>query len=869
MLAFLGGALPMDARATVEEHIATCDACADLVTWAAADQATSTTRLPGHEGRPFVGELHAGARVGRYQILNPIGRGGMGEVYAAYHPDLDRRIALKVVHGLDGSSGERRKRLLREARAIARLSHPNVITVHDAGALGERVFIAMELIDGQTIDQWLRAEARTWQEVLDVFMAAGRGLAAAHAAGVVHRDFKPDNVMIARNGAVRVMDFGLARVEEEDSGGGGGDRRASPAEDDPTRPLTFVTKTGAIVGTPAYMSPEQFRHERADERSDQFSFCVALHEALFGVRPPAATPALAGELTGDERAPPAPRPGVPAWLRAVVLRGASVDREQRYASMQELLAALESGRTEPRRRVSAIAVGVAAAVLIAGAWRLGHGNRVDCAAPRDRIAAVWAPAAAGDARRQAIHRAFAASGRATAEMSWQRLSKVLDDYMNAWAASYVDTCEATHVRGEQSGEVLDLRMSCLADGMDQVRALTDALANADAPVVSRAVTAASELTPVKRCADVAMLKSAVPLPKDDRTLREVRAIQPAMRDLQVFRDTGNSREILARALALRPRVEAIGYRPLLAELLELIGFARVYADAGVADAEATLREAMVTAEACHDDVVAAKAALALSYVLGYREGRIKDAEFILQLANAFLDRIEPANERLRSWAMADEAIFHLRQGDFDRARSLSEASVALREKVLGPDHPDVAIGLGQLSFMLADAGQPEPALAAANRAIDIFTKHGDPDGFQLAVILANQCDALNALARYADAEKSCNSSIRIFYQQQPNPPHPESAYPFRGLGESKLGQSQPAAAIDFLRNALHICAPDRCDQVLVADTNFALARALWDSGGDRTKAHALTTAAIASFETGHRPTRARAVEAWLEGHRRR
>ncbi len=174
-------------------------------------------RLPGREGQPFLGQLLPGARVGRYQVLRAVGRGGMGEVYAAYHPDLDRRIALKVVQGLGSGTGEQRMRLLREARAIARLSHPNVVTVYDAGTFGDRVFIAMELISGRTIDRWLRDEPRTWQQILDVFVAAGRGLAAAHAAGIVHRDFKPQNVMIANDGGVRVMDFGLARLPREDA----------------------------------------------------------------------------------------------------------------------------------------------------------------------------------------------------------------------------------------------------------------------------------------------------------------------------------------------------------------------------------------------------------------------------------------------------------------------------------------------------------------------------------------------------------------------------------------------------------------------------------------------------------------------------
>ncbi len=192
------------------------------------------------EPRPFIGRLVPGSRVARYQILNAIGRGGMGEVYAAYHPDLDRRIALKIVSESGAAAPDRSARLLREARAIAHISHPNVITVYDAGTVDDHVYIAMEFIEGQTLDDWVRAQPRSWREVLDVFIAAGRGLAAAHAAGVVHRDFKPQNVMIGRDGSVRVMDFGLARLDEEpvESDPGVARGEASPL------PLT-VTKTGA------------------------------------------------------------------------------------------------------------------------------------------------------------------------------------------------------------------------------------------------------------------------------------------------------------------------------------------------------------------------------------------------------------------------------------------------------------------------------------------------------------------------------------------------------------------------------------------------------------------------------------------------
>ena len=277
-MAFLHGGLAAANRSVVEGHVASCSACAELVTWAAADQANSS-RSVGHEGRPFVGQLAPGSRVDRYQILGAVGRGGMGEVYAAYHPDLDRKIALKVVHEAGAESAERRARLLREARAIARLSHPNVVVVHDAGTVDGRVYIAMEFVEGETVDAWLRAGSRGWREVVDVFIAAARGLAAAHAAGIVHRDFKPQNVMIGRDGTVRVMDFGLARLAEEppdcpDVGATGPATRPRDGDED-----------GRAVGTPAYMAPEQFRGEAIDARADQFSFCVALHEALFGIRP--------------------------------------------------------------------------------------------------------------------------------------------------------------------------------------------------------------------------------------------------------------------------------------------------------------------------------------------------------------------------------------------------------------------------------------------------------------------------------------------------------------------------------------------------------------------------------------------------------
>ncbi|HET6583005.1 MAG TPA: serine/threonine-protein kinase, partial [Nannocystaceae bacterium] len=228
--------------------------------------------------------LARGTTLGRYVVLERIGSGGMGVVYAAYDPQLDRKVALKLLHAReerDGDSGGR-ARVLREAQAMARLSHPNVVAVHDVGVVDDTLFVAMEFVEGVTLGHFIAAGSRRWNEVLDVFEPAGRGLAAAHAAGLVHRDFKPDNVMIGNDGRVRVMDFGLARaaaeITTESSEGSGGSIVELSGVD-------RLTRTGALVGTPAYMAPELLAGGNADARSDQFAFCVALHRALYGTAP--------------------------------------------------------------------------------------------------------------------------------------------------------------------------------------------------------------------------------------------------------------------------------------------------------------------------------------------------------------------------------------------------------------------------------------------------------------------------------------------------------------------------------------------------------------------------------------------------------
>ena len=831
VVAFLGGTLPATARHETEAHLATCSACADLVTWAAADVAVGASRAPGTEGRPFVGQLTPGSRVGRYQILGAVGRGGMGEVYAAYHPDLDRRIALKVVHESGAGERERRARLLREARAIARLSHPNVVAVHDAGTLGDRVFIAMEFVDGQTVDEWLRASPRSWQQVLDVFVAAGRGLAAAHAADIIHRDFKPQNVMVAKDGSVRVMDFGLARLLHEETG-------PSPDVGAEARhaPTGSVTKTGALLGTPAYMSPEQFRGAGAiDARSDQFSFCVALREALSEA---------------------------PGWLRGVVQRGAAIDRDQRYESMAQLLAALERGRRRFRRRASALAATLAVAVVAAGGWKLARGERVACSLPKDRIAAVWSVDDAGNPRKQAVHAAFLASGRQGAETSWQRLSAVLDEYVQAWSAMYLQTCEATHARGEQSAEVLDLRMACMNDNLDQVRALTDTLATADAEVVSHAVAAAKDLTPVARCADVPLLRSAVPLPRDERTLREVQRLRRSLAEIQKLHEVGKARPAMAKAIALRPEVEATGYRPLLGQLLEIIGLAQT----GVfsADAEQTLENALFTAEAARDDATAARAAATLVYTVGVGLGKYREADRWALLANAILDR-GASDPRTRAWLLQNYSAILGEEGDLEGARILLEQAVALKEQSLGRDHPDVALSLQSLAWVFVDLDRPDEALPLADAAIAIHARYSDPNSVLFANALSVKGASLLALGKPREAKTAFESARRVADGLDND--HPLMAEALAGLAEVEMGEGRLAQGVSLLKRAVEICERQARPGWFAAKVRFALARALWKRDvRRRQQAISLATKARSSFARARRADRVREVEEWLAQH---
>jgi serine/threonine protein kinase len=317
------------------------------------------------EGCALEGVDHTASRAGRYEIRERIGAGAMGVVYEAFDPQLHRKLAVKFVVS-QRDTPRARDRLLREAQALARVKHPNVVSVFDAGESGGQVFVAMDYVAGVTLAQWL-AGAHTWREVVQMFVQAGRGLAAAHAAGLVHRDFKPENVLVDEHGVARVVDFGLVRPLDESTQGEDADVTSPTSTSTESNSATgngtlvddSLTQAGAIVGTPAYMAPEQASGRAADPRSDQFSFCVALFEGLHGRRPQ-ETESTLGPANSRERGR-SWRGDIPPRIQAAIRRGLSIDPRDRWPSMTALLTELERTRIH----ISWWSVGAAVSTVIA------------------------------------------------------------------------------------------------------------------------------------------------------------------------------------------------------------------------------------------------------------------------------------------------------------------------------------------------------------------------------------------------------------------------------------------------------------------------------------------------------------------------
>ncbi|MBX7082132.1 MAG: serine/threonine-protein kinase [Nannocystaceae bacterium] len=676
-------------------------------------------------------QLERGRTIGRYVVLYELGSGGMGVVYAAYDPELDRKIALKLLHA-DSTSTRGRQRLMREAKAIAKLSHLNVVTVHDVGQFEGRVFVAMEFVDGVTLRQWLRERTRAWTDVLEVLCAAGEGLAAAHAADLVHRDFKPDNVLVDRNGRVIVLDFGLARrAPSHDDSSSGSSRRnsgessrrghdddddeqaAAPPSGTSSELDVELTRTGALLGTPAYMAPEQHLGNPVDARSDQFSFCVVLWESLYGARPfrgETATTTAMNVVKGLLDEPPRGSK-VPSWLRRVLQRGLATEPAARHPDMRALLAELRRDRTRrTRRRLISATAGLGVAAGVAGAYVLATREPAMCTSAPERLAGVW-----DDGVRAQVKTAFEASGALYAATAFTGIEQSLDGYAARWVQQHREACEATHVHGEQSQELLDLRMGCLRGRLRELGALTEEFAHADAMVVEHAVEAAAGLGRLERCTEpqAASLRG----PVDDASRERVDGLRERLADAGAKEAAGRYEAAQALAQDVNDRAGVIGFPPLVAEAhLRLGSVLEKRGDFEAAERE--LLEAVWQAEACRHETVAADAWVRLLWVTGVERNDVRTGELWSHFADAAVERAGN-DELVRATLMHNRGGLRYRQGRYDEAFALYRDALEAQQRLLGNDDPQVAMTLNHIGNVKIMEGDLETAREYVTRSLDV------------------------------------------------------------------------------------------------------------------------------------------------------
>ena len=651
LAALAGRTLPDSEAEALGAHLDSCESC--RATMVALVRGGAVARSPTSDSAP------AGTRLGRYELRRWIGRGGMGDVYEAFDGELARPVALKLLRpGSRTGSAERDARLRREAQALARMVHPNVVTIFDVGELDGRMFLAMEYVPGGTLRTWMESERRSWREVIEMFAGAARGLAAVHARGLVHRDFKPENVLVGERGEAKVTDFGLVTALEE---------ATAPSDAAGAIAVDSLTKTGALLGTPAYMAPEQLTSGTSDARSDQFSFCVSLYEALYGARPFEGK--TIAELRAALAAPArlsAVRPGAPRWLYRVVMRGLAIDPAERFSSVDALAAAMSPARRQQRQRIATV---VAAIVATGGAVAVVARPSAEssCAAAGAEIDSVWSPV-----NRVALESAFGSTHVPYAADAAMAVSGVIDRYATQWRASYTRVCEATRVHRTQSAPVMDLRTACLAARERELTTLLDVLATPSPRIVEHALDLAAQLAPLEQCDDVAALSGAPP-PADPLArslLAAARANASRARDEMAAGMFAEARPIVA-SLA---RVARELHDPPFAHEVELLR-GELETDEGHGSAAAeTFRAAITGADRDHDDADRAWAWDRLADVL-VTSGKLAELDPIEQFAQAAIDRAGNDAALAQAWDLTRARIAQSR-GDADEAVRRYESAIS-------------------------------------------------------------------------------------------------------------------------------------------------------------------------------------------------
>ncbi len=881
---FVRGELDDASRDALEVHLDSCELCrAVMVELArfepASDElaitntsiapepaAAEPTGDPEAETYKIAPRLTEGDKVGRYVVLTKVGEGGMGVVYAAYDPELDRKVAIKLLMtslggSLDEELAEQRTRLLREAQSMAKLTHPNVIAVHDVGEFGDQVFVAMEFVDGGTLTQWLEVR-RPWRDRLKIFVAAGRGLGAAHKAGLVHRDFKPDNVLIDREDRAAVTDFGLARPA---AGKTDSFRSVSVMERTPVMSAQ-LTRTGALVGTPAYMAPEQLAGQRSDALADQFSFCVTLYEALYGRRPFEGR--VLGELMANVTAgrflPPPRDSDVPRRIRRAILRGLSVRPDERFPTMEALLVELSHDPARTWRRWSTILF--PAAVLGVGALAYSRADQpgdVYCNNVDSMLSEIW-----DDEKRGALRKAFLGTGKPYAETSWNDTEATLQAYAQQWLSAQRTACEQS-AAGEAPGSVLALRMNCLEARRRELATLVGVLQDVDVSSLERARDATSILREPSSCDDIDALARAdasLGSPAERELRDELDALNTRALALQ---NTGKHDESARSALEALKLAREHGHAWSEAESLITLAESREF-QGRMEEAETLQHEAMSAALRAGNHAVVPRVAVGRVWA-GIDPGAVlKDAERWYQHGLAALEREGPMPKRriqlenglaiaymthnlydlaeqhiqfaLDATANAPEGSIlgedmtwgtlgrlYAQQGRFEDAENAFKKSLEITKVRYGAGHPFMASGLENLGAIRGDMGDHEGSREFLTQALELRRiTLGDehPDN---AVSLLNLANADRHLGDHAQAQEKLEEAAALVHRTQPGTAS-ESDLLVR-LAEVKRDRGDLEAAIETNRAAVELVRKlDGPSPFTVAVHVASLGRTLLEAG---------------------------------------
>jgi tetratricopeptide (TPR) repeat protein len=878
----------------------------DGATLPSPDSASDTRVAPG----PGEAEgLRRGAQLGRFVLLERLGEGGMGVVYSAYDEKLDRRVAVKLlrpdVWGR-ATDSEGKARLLREAQAMARLSHPNVVTVYEVGTHGEGLFVAMEYVEGQTLGQWLREKRRPLAEVLPLLLAAGRGLAAAHHKGLVHRDFKPDNVLVGRDGQVRVSDFGLVRQAGEGAGAGTPpspsssafpDTRSSQASNPGASDAATLTRTGGLMGTPGYMAPEQAQDAKVDARADQYAFCATLHVALLGRLPrkedaAAAAATQAGRpsrLSRRKRVPDGrPDPSsLPPRLRAALARGLSERPEARFPSMEALLAELQAS-VAPRHLQPRAWAAAAALLLVAGGgvvWRARAGAAQVCRGAEARLAGVWDAGVAGAVQRSLV----AADPRLGPELA-QRVRERLDGYASDWKAMHTEACEATAVHQVQSPALLDLRMACLERRRSGLRATAQLLSSTtEQSVARRAPQLAHGLDDLSECADAARLTAAFPPPKDAAVAQKVDATRERLEDGKVLHRAGSYPKAEERLGQVIAEARTLGHPPLLAEALVALGRLHNSQQKGK-EAEGPFTEGAELAARTRDAALEAEAWAGLVGAYSY-QARHKEAELAGRVAGGALARAgEPLALRVmlltqladlasgqgryaQGAALSGEAARLLESqpggaggasayvhamvlsnlgadlSQLDRraeAREVLQRADALYVRSVGASHPHRALLLIHLGHVAEGEERASQALAHYEEALRIAERIHAPDDRAVSMPLGALANTLLQLGRFEEAHALIQRVIAIRLKHD-GAGHPNLGFTYGQLGEWHLFQGRAAEALAEFERTRALFAKAGHPAAVYAEESMAQALLAL---GRAAEARALLERVVAGFAAG-------------------